>query len=82
MFLTHSFRYLSRIFNTTHYREKGHKKFSLFLSLLGHLLLLLQVALTLTLTVTYRILQGRDDQLQTPSVLLKVNASCVLWVSR
>ena len=54
--LTHSFHYLSSIFNTTHYREKGHKKFSLFLSLLGHLLLLLQVALTLT--VTYRILSG------------------------
>ena len=45
-------------YQTTHYREKGHKKFSLFLSLLGHLLLLLQVALTLTLTVTYRILSG------------------------
>ena len=60
MFLTHSFHYLSRISNTTHYREKGHKKFSLFLSLLGHLQLLLQVALTLTLTltVTYRILSG------------------------
>ncbi len=31
--LTHSFHYLSSIFNTTHYREKGHKKFSLSVSL-------------------------------------------------
>ena len=31
--LTHGFHYLSSIFNTTHYREKGHKKFSLSVSL-------------------------------------------------
>ncbi|EIG44845.1 hypothetical protein ESSG_03185, partial [Escherichia coli H730] len=40
MFLTHSFHYLSRISNTTHYREKGHKKFlsmmTLATGLCGH----------------------------------------------
>ena len=40
MFLNHSFHYLSRISNTTHYREKGHKKFlsmmTLATGLCGH----------------------------------------------